>query len=280
MRAGAIALLGLLLTAGAAAAADYPRTLRFVRDGAPPRVLSADVLARECGAVTVELDDPYYGTHKRFRACPLATVLRLGFGEPVGAFAGETVFFRARDGYAKPAPAELLAEAGGFVAFADADHARGDEPGWQPIDRKQVDPGPFYVVWTGAGQQDTHRYPWPYQLAEIEVAPIERLYPHIAPTGTAPDSPAQAGYAIFRSQCIACHAVNGEGGTVGPELNVPRSIVEYRPAEQIKAYVRDPLSFRYTSMPPHPGLSDRQLDDLVAYFTAMKDRKRDPGRAP
>lgn len=277
-----VAALLLLATLTGAAPATEPAAagLRFVRAGAPPRLLDAASLARDCGAVTVELDDPYYATRKRFRACPLAAVLRLGLGEPIEAFAGETVFFRASDGYAKPAPAALLAEAGGFVAFADADHARGDTPGWQPIDRKQVDPGPFYVVWTGAGQQDTHRYPWPYQLVEIEVAPIERLYPHIAPTGMAADSPAQAGYAVFRAQCIACHAINGEGGTIGPDLNIPRSIVEYRPADQIKAYVRDPASFRYTSMPAHPALSDRQLDDLIAYFTAMRDRKHDPGRAP
>ena len=61
---------------------------------------------------------------------------------------------------------------------------------------------------------------------------------------------------------------------------MPRSIVEYRPADQIKAYIRDPGSFRYTSMPPHPALSDAELDALIAYFTAMKDRKNDPGRAP
>jgi mono/diheme cytochrome c family protein len=134
-------------------------------------------------------------------------------------------------------------------------------------------------VWTGPAQDPAH-YPWPYQLAEIEIAPLERLYPHIVPSSAPPDSPARAGYGIFKRECIACHAINGEGGTVGPELNVPLSIVEYRPAEQIKAYIRDPLAFRYTSMPPHPHLSDRQLDDLVAYFTAMRGLKHDPRRAP
>ena len=61
---------------------------------------------------------------------------------------------------------------------------------------------------------------------------------------------------------------------------MPRSIVEYRPADQIKAYIRDPASFRYTNMPPHPGLSDADLAALVAYFTVMKNRKYDPGRSP
>lgn len=268
----------LLLLAGSAHA--EPRQLHFLRPGAAPVVLDAAALAARCGVATIALDDPYYGSRKTFRACPLAAVLALGFGAPVESFAGQTVFFRARDGYAKPAPAALLAEPGGYLALADLDHARGDDPGWQPIDRKQVDPGPFYVVWTGAAQADTHRYPWPYQLVEIELAPIERLYPHIAPSGLAAGAPAWAGYALFTGQCIACHAINREGGTVGPELNVPRSIVEYRPAEQIKAYIRDPQSFRYTSMPPHPALSDVDLDALVAYFEAMRERKHDPGRRP
>jgi len=77
---------------------------------------------------------------------------------------------------------------------------------------------------------------------------------------------------------MACHAINGEGGTVGPDLNVPQSIVEYRPVPQIKAYVRDPATFRYGNMPAHPDLSGADLDALVAYFRAMKDRKHDPGR--
>ena len=270
----------LLLAAWAmSASAATPAALKFKRPGAAPVTLTLAEMAQKCGIQTIQLDDPYYGVRKSYRACPLAAVLALGFGKPITDFAGQTVFFRALDGYAKPAPASLLAEPGGFVAFADLDHAQGDDPGWQPIDRKQVDPGPFYVVWAGAGQHDATRYPWPYQLSEIEIAPIETLYPHIEPTGLPAGSPARSGYATFTSQCIACHAINREGGTVGPELNVPQSIVEYRPAEQIKAYVRNPLGFRYTSMPPHPTLTDADLDALVAYFSAMKDRKYDPGKA-
>jgi len=45
--------------------------------------------------------------------------------------------------------------------------------------------------------------------------------------------------------------------------------------EQIKAYVRDPASFRYTSMPAHPDLSSDELDGLIAYFRAMSTRKHD-----
>jgi mono/diheme cytochrome c family protein len=236
----------------------------------------AELRAR-CGEARVDVaSDPYYGKPKVFVACPLARVFELGFGVAPGSLGDANVFFRARDGYAKPASAKLLAESGGYVAFADAEHAGGDGPRWEPIDRRQVDPGPFYLVWTGAEQADAHVYPWPYQLAAIEIAPFETRYPNTAPTGEPADAAAWRGFTIFRRECIACHAVNGEGGAVGPELNVPRSIVEYRPEEQLKAFVRDPQSFRYTSMPSNPHLSDADLDAIVAYFRAMSARKVDP----
>jgi len=251
--------------------------LRFVRGGETVRAISLAELRKRCGERIVSIDDPYYGGPKSYRACPLAEVVRLGFGVAPSELAADDVVFRASDGYAKPSSGARLAEEGGFVAFSDADLDGGGAPAWAPIDRKQVDPAPFYVVWSGREQRDPHRYPWPYALVEIEVTSLAARYPNTVPSGAPPGSAARAGYETFKSDCIACHAINGEGGKVGPELNVPKSIVEYRPAEQIKAYIRDPQSFRYTSMPAHEYLSDRQLDDLVAYFESMSRQKRDPG---
>jgi len=270
----AAAAIGCATLAGTAAAAA---SLRFERDGKLVREIPLPELREKCHPTRIEVArDPYYGKAMSYLACPLAQVFVLGFGEPPAALGSANVFFRALDGYAKPAPAELLAEPGGYVAFADAKRAHGDDPGWEPVDRRQVDPGPFYLVWTGAEQADGHRYPWPYQLVAIEIAPFEQRYPHTAPTGEPASSAAWQGFAIFRRECVACHAINGEGGSVGPELNVPRSIVEYRPPEQIEAFVRNPQSFRYTSMPANPHLSDADLAALVAYFRAMSQRKRDP----
>lgn len=261
-------------------AADYAAELHFVRSGQPPRTVDLATLRANCHEQTVTLDDPYYQRRKSFLACPLGEVLRFGFGQPLDALAKDSFVLRARDGYAKPASGAHLVEPGGYLAFGDAEQGSATSPGWEPIDRKQADPGPFYIVWSGPEQADPTRYPWPYQLSSIEIASLDALYPHVVPTGAAADSPAYAGYAIFRDQCIACHAINREGGTVGPELNVPQSIVEYRPADQIKAYIRNPATFRYTSMPPHLDLTDAQLDQLIAYFTAMKALKHDTAATP
>jgi mono/diheme cytochrome c family protein len=287
----AIALTFALAVAAATAprspaeeAAPPEALLEFAREGEVVARLDLATIRRRCDWKRIAIDDPYYGKRKEFLACPLAAVLALGFGAPIAPSPADNYFLRARDGYTKPASGERLAEPGGWLAFADASFVPEDaprdgplHPRWEPIERRQLDPAPFYLVWERPGQQDPHRYPWPYQLVRIEQAPFEREYPHTVPSGLGADTPAWRGFAIFRGECIACHAVNGEGGKVGPDLNVPQSIVEYRPAAQIKAYVRDPRAFRYTSMPPHPHLTDADLDALVAYFDAMRARKHDPG---
>ncbi len=272
----------LLLTALACAAAlplcadEEAATLRFLRDGRELASVPLSGLLACCNAREVTVADPYYGAAKRFRALPLALVLERGFGaEARGApFARAEILLRARDGYTRTTSGAQLLTEGAFLAFADAEHPEGR---FFPIDRRQVDPAPFYLVWQGAGRGDTNLWPWPYQLAEIEVVDFAAKFPHVPPAGAAEGSPAQRGFAIFRASCIACHAINGEGGKVGPELNVPRSIVEYREAEQLKQFIRDPGSFRTTSMPSHRHLTDADLDALVAYFTHMRAHKHDPG---
>lgn len=263
-----------------AAHAAAPEQLAFRREDGSETVLAKSALAAQCGLREVEVLDPYYEGPRRFLACPLERVFELGFGAPPAAFSDREFLLEALDGYTRSAPGSQLALGGAWLAFADAARVARGETGFDPIDRRQVDPGPFYLVWTGPGRNDGHRWPWPYQLARIAIARFDERFPHTVPVGAAEDGPARRGFEIFRRECAMCHAVNGEGGSVGPELNVPRSIVEYRPAEQIKAYVRNPQSFRYTSMPPHAHLSDADLDALVAYFTHMSGHKRDPGPHP
>jgi mono/diheme cytochrome c family protein len=274
-RVGPAALFGAALFLVAPAGIASTASLRFLRDATEVSRLDLEALRRSCGEETVTVDDPYYERRVRYLACPLRAVMRLGFGENGAALAGHDIVFRALDGYAKPSSTARVEEDGAYVAFADADRPAG----FAPLGRKGIDPGPFYLVWTKPAQRDTHTYPWPYQLDAIEVTDLLRRYPHTVPRDVARDSKAWAGFDLFRGECIACHAINREGGTIGPDLNLPRSIVEYRPVEQVKQYIRNPASFRYGNMPSHEYLTDRDLDALIAYFEVMKTQKHDPGDA-
>lgn len=285
---GFAALLALALSLLASAAAEAPPEgaerdrprLAFRAPGRPEVVLDLDALRRACGARDVDVDDPYQQRRVRYRALPLACVLDQGFADRggVASLASEGLLLRARDGYTRPAAGADLADPQAWLAFGET--ALGDDaegrPRFSPIDRRQVDPAPFYLVWSDVRRGDPHEHPWPYQLVSIEIAGFEEAFPHTVPRGLPESDPAWRGYALFQASCSACHAINGEGGKVGPDLNVPHSIVEYRPESQIRAYIRDPQAIRYTSMPAHPGLADADLDALIAYFTAMSRRKHDP----
>jgi mono/diheme cytochrome c family protein len=245
--------------------------LSFVRDGKQVRALSRAALEAAVPPETWTAFDPYYNKPKTWRALPLAAVLEKGFGAPAAELAKLDFVLRARDGYTVPLPGAKLFEKGGYIAVADL-----EVPAWEPIGQGRANPGPYYVVWREPPQHNLDTHPRPWQLAAIEIAPFEATFPHTVPTGVAEGAPALRGFRIFRDACITCHAINREGGRVGPDLNVPQSIVEYRPEPQIRAYIKDPRTFRYSNMPAHPAFGDAELDALLAYFQAMKERKHDP----
>jgi mono/diheme cytochrome c family protein len=245
-----------------------PATLIFRKDGAEVGRLDNRAMQKLAGVREVSWVDPAFGNKtKRYWAAPLVAVLNAGFGSV--DIAREQLVFRALDGYTVPVAGARLVEPGGYLAFADL-----DVPAWEQMPDKHAGAGPFYLVWIGAAQSDAVLYPRPYQIAEIGIARYEDLFPHTLPASGSGDD-VQRGFAIFKQECIHCHAINREGGHLGPDLNVPQSIVEYRPIEQVKAYIKNPYAFRYTSMPPHPQFTDADLDGLVAYFRAMSSAKHD-----
>jgi ubiquinol-cytochrome c reductase cytochrome b subunit len=74
---------------------------------------------------------------------------------------------------------------------------------------------------------------------------------------------------VFDTVCFACHKLEGEGGTVGPDLS---RIGRSRDAATIRKIIEDPLNvFDDSEMPPfEKRLSPDQLDALAAYLASLK----------
>ena len=180
-------MLGVLVSTGMPGASFATEDqLRFRSDGRLDRSLSIGALHEACPSQQVEVDDPYHEKRMRYAAWPLRCVLDAGFAERGGAegLRGNGLLLRALDGYTRPVGGEDLLIPGGFVAYGEPERlADPASTSWfSPIDRRKTDPAPFYLVWTGVAQSDPHATAWPYQLAEIEVAPFEQAFPKTRPT--------------------------------------------------------------------------------------------------
>jgi mono/diheme cytochrome c family protein len=283
-RVGPLSTVLLVLCLSATALRAEP-SMVFVSPDAESHSISLVNLRAACPEREITVDDPYHGRSMRYFAIPLVCVLDLGFANEGGAesLRGQGLLLKALDGYTRPASgSDLLGPpglgSGAALAYGEVAlmEGPGASPRFSPIDRRKVDPAPFYLIWSGRDQNDPHTHPWPYQLGRIEVASFAEAFPKTVPGELADSHPGWSGYTLFQRACAACHAINGQGGKIGPDLNVPRSIVEYRPIDQIKDYIRDPEATRYTSMPAHPDLTDSDLEALISYFRAMSERKQDP----
>jgi mono/diheme cytochrome c family protein len=251
----------------------YAGVLSFKQGDKTLRTLPWSELSGLPEARRVHSSDPYYGARKQFRALPMAKLLALGFGEPLAKLRDGAFMLVALDGYAVPIEATRLLDDQAYLAFDDV-----DVPGFAPIGPRKASPRPAYLIWEGEGKTNLESHPRPWQVVSIERVSADKLYPHARPKDAADGSPALRGFQLFRERCIRCHAINREGGSVGPELNVPQSIVAYRPEPQIRAYIKNPLTFRYGAMPASPDLSEADLDALIAYFQAMSHQPYDPAK--
>jgi mono/diheme cytochrome c family protein len=74
---------------------------------------------------------------------------------------------------------------------------------------------------------------------------------------------------IYASVCVACHKLDGQGGTVGPNLT---HVGNRRDYESIRAIIEDPLSqYDESQMPPFGDkLPKEQIEAMARYLAARK----------
>lgn len=257
-------------TKSAGSRLDIQGKLEIV-DGQRKESIPLDALARRIPTEVIESSDPYYEMKKRYGAFPLSEVILATFGSSEDLSTAEFSFV-AKDGYEVRVPGELVFHSAAYLAHRDEDH---DD--WQPIGDQGADPGPLYMVWKGEEFSDEKTYPRPWGLTTIKRLTKSETYRHLAPEGGfGANELAKRGHEHFLKACVRCHAINQDGGRVGPDLNVPRNILSYRPEEQVREFIADPKQFRYSTMPAHPDLRETDLDELIAYLRLMGEHQHDP----
>jgi sulfur oxidation c-type cytochrome SoxX len=87
-------------------------------------------------------------------------------------------------------------------------------------------------------------------------------------------SPADAaeGKRLFASEgCIACHKIDGKGGTIGPDLSDEGG--RNRSHGWLAAQLRDPKTHDPSSvMPSYKSLSEAQIEHLVDYLESLRTK--------
>lgn len=244
--------------------------------GADSRHLAREALLARPDATTVAIaHDVSYGRAMGYRAVPLAALLA-GLTPPADSVL-EAV---AIDGFAAQLPLDLLTNTDptkpvAWLAIEPADNA------WPALPGKSESAGPFYVVWTGPVAGTIRSEQWPYQVAKLASQPSPAArWPELGVDPALPATdPVRAGQALFVTQCLPCHTLNGAGtGTIGPELNRPMNPIEYLTCAGLRALIRDPRSVRTWPEQKMPGfaadqLSDREIDQVIDYLAHMKSRR-------
>jgi cytochrome c len=97
----------------------------------------------------------------------------------------------------------------------------------------------------------------------------------VTPAPAAPAGNATHGAALFASKnCTACHTVNGQGGTVGPNL----SHIATTPYDNLgndaaflTKWLHDPKAVKPDTAMPNPNLTDAEITVIVAYLESLKE---------
>ena len=72
---------------------------------------------------------------------------------------------------------------------------------------------------------------------------------------------------IFSQMCIACHALNGRGGNVGPTLDGVGSKFD---VQYITKWLSDPAAIKPDTKMPKLPLSEKDITELANYLSSLK----------
>jgi mono/diheme cytochrome c family protein len=258
----------LLVACAALCMAAMPRDNRALEweAGEEARQLSVHELIERVKVHELSVLSPAYGNRKK-------TYIGFYF-EDLLAYAqtklsdyGE-VQFHCRDGYVSHwSPSQVPVEL--FVAIGE----KGNPDRWEALTEGKTtySPDPFYVITRDV--KDAKRFSWAHQLVKVRFVSktaVSLAYPKNAEKKLS----VMDGYSMFQRHCQSCHTVNLDGGEIGPELNIPKNITEYRDRSYLRTFIENPSAYRAKSrMPAFDHLGPKVIDQILGYLQYMKRHK-------
>lgn len=215
-------------------------------------------------------NDPVYHKQKRYNAVSAVLLIKKEIDLTKIDSKNTKIVFECIDGYKPEMPLDLFFIANPFIAFKDFDAPKGSN--WETIFKNgnEMNAAPFYIVYESVSGKDI-QYKWPYNLIKIHLEPLNKATKELFPIG---NKKLESGYNLFKNQCLNCHAINDIGGTMGPELNYPKSVTEYWKASELVAYIVNPAAFRNKVKMPTLGITRQQSQEIVDYLKYMSAHKK------
>jgi mono/diheme cytochrome c family protein len=272
--------------------AEPAQEIGFFDQGVQQKSLTLSELQKVSPAQVVKVKNPIDGAVTEFRAFPVLPILKSIYGERFAA--ADEVQLKCADGYQPTVSASRFRQRVGYLAYERADGKSFVATQKSPPKKTTV-LGPFYLVWeTGpsvaAVELDTA---WPYQVVGVDLVEFKKKFSRIYPPEGASDS-VKAGFLEFKQRCLKCHTVNGQGGDMGPELNVPVNVTEYFDQKWLAQWIENPSLVRrgakmpsgvpdlLKAKPPHRSEAEttekrkQVVQQILEYLSAMKAKKASP----
>ena len=120
------------------------------------------------------------------------------------------------------------------------------------------------AFFTWIGNIDTNGFPAKPDMTAL--LPVANAAVTAAPTSTA-GAAAVTPPAFFSQVCVACHAVAGKGGNVGPALD---GVATRFTADKLDAWLKDPQSVKPGTAMPQLGLTEGTRAELVAWLMLLQ----------
>lgn len=261
-RIGWIWVISVLSPAWCAAAVGTPLAVCPINEESLAQLQKRHPLA------TVEVDDPVYKRKQRYQGFWLRDLLK------DLSFAGHSesdvyVRFCCKDGYLPMMPLSRALRGEGLLAVRDLGAPSGKDWESAPDHAVPATPAPSYLVWVSP-PGGTEEYPWPYQIVAIELtSSADALGSEVT------DKSKQPGYDLFVMHCLKCHAINGVGGTFGPELNYPCNVTQYWDPGFLSRFIGDASSIRAgTKMPDFHSMPGKDIQAIIEYLQYMGSHKK------